>query len=272
MARCCGRSLTTKEYPPDDLEAFRQKKSEHRGIGSHAAEIFAAIGNMPPTMRQLAPGAIADLAGAVLHVAVLPGRGGAQCIWSHRPELADLHARRGMGRASASGCTRCVCFAFSFFLPKLAKAVGRKHTHSLCLLCGALGLMSVAIIHDKNMLLLSMVGVGIAWASTLSMPYSVLAGSLPAEHTGVYMGIFNFFIVLPEIIASLGLRLGDEPLAEQQPAGGGDCRRRVHGAGSGADAASGRSRSRGDTGSGCRLPGDATLIAVRLASRGRAAH
>ena len=54
------------------------------------------------------------------------------------------------------------------------------------------------------MLLLSMVGVGIAWASTLSMPYSVLAGSLPAEHTGVYMGIFNFFIVLPEIIASLG--------------------------------------------------------------------
>jgi maltose/moltooligosaccharide transporter len=97
-----------------------------------------------------------------------------------------------------------VCFVFSFFLPKLAKVVGRKHAHSLCLLCGALGLASVAVIHDKNLLLLSMAGVGIAWASTLSMPYSVLAGSLPAEHTGVYMGIFNFFIVLPEIIASLG--------------------------------------------------------------------
>jgi maltose/moltooligosaccharide transporter len=96
-----------------------------------------------------------------------------------------------------------VCFAFSFFLPMLAKAVGRKHAHSLCLLCGALGLLSVAVIHDKNLLLLSMTGVGIAWASTLSMPYSVLAGSLPPERTGVYMGIFNFFIVLPEIIASL---------------------------------------------------------------------
>jgi maltose/moltooligosaccharide transporter len=96
-----------------------------------------------------------------------------------------------------------VCFGFSFFLPWIAKKIGRKNTHSLCLLCGALGLLSVAIIHDKSLLLLSMTGVGIAWASTLSMPYSVLAGSLPPEKTGVYMGIFNFFIVLPEIVASL---------------------------------------------------------------------
>ena len=64
-------------------------------------------------------------------------------------------------------------------------------------------MISVAFIHNKFVLLLTMVGVGIAWASTLSMPYSVLAGSLPKEKTGVYMGIFNFFIVTPEIIASL---------------------------------------------------------------------
>jgi maltose/moltooligosaccharide transporter len=102
------------------------------------------------------------------------------------------------------GMYSAVCFGFSFFLPALAKMVGRKWAHSLSLLCGAFGLIAVAFIHDKNLLLLSMVGVGIAWASTLSMPYSVLAGSLPAEKTGVYMGIFNFFIVLPEIIASLG--------------------------------------------------------------------
>ena len=102
------------------------------------------------------------------------------------------------------GMYSAVCFVFSFVLPKLAQALGRKHTHSLCLLCGALGLLSVAFIHDKNFLLLSMIGIGIAWASTLSMPYAVLAGSLPADKTGVYMGIFNFFIVLPEIVASLG--------------------------------------------------------------------
>ena len=102
------------------------------------------------------------------------------------------------------GMYSAVCFVFSFVLPRLAQALGRKHTHSICLLCGALGLLSVAVIHDKNFLLLSMTGVGIAWASTLSMPYAILAGSLPADKTGVYMGIFNFFIVLPEIVASLG--------------------------------------------------------------------
>jgi maltose/moltooligosaccharide transporter len=88
-------------------------------------------------------------------------------------------------------------------LPAISRAIGRKNTHSLSLVCGAIGLISVVFIHDKYVLLLTMVGVGIAWASTLAMPYSVLAGSLPKEKTGVYMGIFNFFIVTPEIIASL---------------------------------------------------------------------
>jgi len=77
-------------------------------------------------------------------------------------------------------------------------------THSLCLLCGAAGLLSVAVVHDKNLLLASMTGVGIAWASTLAMPYAILAGSLPTAKNGIYMGIFNFFIVIPEITASLG--------------------------------------------------------------------
>ena len=97
-----------------------------------------------------------------------------------------------------------VCFAWAFALPALASKLGRKATHSLCLLCGAAGLMSVAVIHNKWLLFGSMVGVGIAWASTLAMPYAILAGSLPAEKTGIYMGIFNFFIVTPEIVASLG--------------------------------------------------------------------
>jgi maltose/moltooligosaccharide transporter len=89
-------------------------------------------------------------------------------------------------------------------LPPLAKLRGAKGTHALCLLAGAAGLASVAVIHTPSMLLLSMAGVGIAWASTLSMPYSMLANALPPGKTGVYMGIFNFFIVIPEIVASLG--------------------------------------------------------------------
>jgi maltose/moltooligosaccharide transporter len=194
--------VTTKEYPPEDLEAFRQHKAASRGIASQAAEIFAAIREMPQTMRQLAPVQLLTWLGLF-------------CMWLYFPVAVAHNVFGAADQTSPTythgvewagicfGMYSAVCFAFSFFLPSLAKAVGRKHAHSLCLLCGALGLLSVAIIHDKNFLLLSMVGVGIAWASTLSMPYSVLAGSLPADRTGVYMGIFNFFIVLPEIIASL---------------------------------------------------------------------
>jgi maltose/moltooligosaccharide transporter len=75
--------------------------------------------------------------------------------------------------------------------------------HAISLICGGLGLLSVYFIQDKWVLLVTMVGVGIAWASILSMPYAILSGALPAARMGVYMGIFNFFIVIPEIIASL---------------------------------------------------------------------
>jgi maltose/moltooligosaccharide transporter len=67
------------------------------------------------------------------------------------------------------------------------------------------GLLSVAVIGEKHLLLLSMAGVGVAWASIVSMPYAILSGSIPPARTGLYMGIFNFFIVIPEICASLGL-------------------------------------------------------------------
>jgi maltose/moltooligosaccharide transporter len=102
------------------------------------------------------------------------------------------------------GVYSLVCFGFSFALPALARNFGRRATHAVCLICGGLGLLSVAVIHSRFPLLLSMVGVGIAFASTLSMPFSILSGSLPAGKTGVYMGIFNSFVVIPEIIISSG--------------------------------------------------------------------
>jgi len=89
------------------------------------------------------------------------------------------------------------------FLPSLVERIGKCKTHSVCLLAGAAGFLSIPLIHDKWLLLLPMVGVGIAWASILSMPYSILAAAIPQNKMGIYMGIFNFFIVLPEITASL---------------------------------------------------------------------
>ncbi|MBP7274051.1 MAG: MFS transporter, partial [Saprospiraceae bacterium] len=96
-----------------------------------------------------------------------------------------------------------VTFLFSFILPSIANRLGKRNTHALCLAIGAFSLISVRYIDNQYMLLAAMMGVGIAWTSILSMPYAMLAGSIPAHRTGIYMGIFNFFIVLPEIIAAL---------------------------------------------------------------------
>ncbi len=90
----------------------------------------------------------------------------------------------------------------AFGLPVLAKLTSRKSTHSISLVIGGIGLLSFYLITNPNLLLLSMVAVGIAWASILSMPYAILTGSLPANKMGVYMGIFNFFIVIPQILAA----------------------------------------------------------------------
>jgi maltose/moltooligosaccharide transporter len=96
------------------------------------------------------------------------------------------------------------CFIVALALPKLAARTSRKTVHAFALVCGAVGLLSVYVIHDRYLLILSMVGVGIAWASILSMPYAILSTALPPHRMGVYMGVFNFFIVIPEIIAALG--------------------------------------------------------------------
>lgn len=90
----------------------------------------------------------------------------------------------------------------AFILPVLARKTSRKMAHAISLVIGGIGLMSFYVIKDPNLLLISMVGVGIAWASILSMPYAILTGSLPAAKMGVYMGIFNFFIVIPQIFAA----------------------------------------------------------------------
>jgi maltose/moltooligosaccharide transporter len=98
----------------------------------------------------------------------------------------------------------------AFLLPVLAFYTNRKITHAVALICGATGLISIYFITDPMMILVSMVGVGFAWASILAMPYAILAGSLPPEKMGIYMGIFNFFIVLPQILAAsiLGFIIG----------------------------------------------------------------
>jgi maltose/moltooligosaccharide transporter len=104
---------------------------------------------------------------------------------------------------TTSAILNLVTFGFSFTLAFWVSKLGKKYTHAMCLLLGGIGLISVFYITNVNYLFISMGLVGIAWASILSMPYSMLAGFIPEQKMGIYMGIFNFFIVLPEIIASI---------------------------------------------------------------------
>jgi maltose/moltooligosaccharide transporter len=87
-------------------------------------------------------------------------------------------------------------------LPWLARTIGKSRTHMLCLLCGALGYASFLVIKDPKTLILSEVGIGIAWASILAMPYAILASSLPQRKLGIYMGLFNIFIVVPQLLVA----------------------------------------------------------------------
>ena len=90
----------------------------------------------------------------------------------------------------------------AFLLPVLAKLTNRRITHSVSLIAGGLGLISIILFHTPGMLIISMLGIGLAWASILAMPYAILTGSLPSAKMGTYMGIFNFFIVIPQILAA----------------------------------------------------------------------
>ena len=197
--------FTAKEYPPADIGFKEKVKETRKGFGGGLSEILSSIKNMPPRMRAIALVQFFTWPGLFLmwfyySVAVAYNIFGA---------TSDTDPRFGDGRDFA-GLTlsyyNVITFGFAFVLPFIADRFGRKTTHSLCLLVGAAGLISVAFVSDKYMLFACMTCVGIAWASILSMPYAMLSPVLPRNKIGIYMGIFNFFIVLPEIIASLGFK------------------------------------------------------------------
>jgi maltose/moltooligosaccharide transporter len=205
--------FTSSELPPENLEEFERTRRKTYGsatgfskvfkvIGELLREISSAFSNMPKTMKQLAAVQIFTWLGLF-------------CMWMFFGLTTSYHVfgasnsndpRFALGQewgGNAFAVYSIVTFVIAFLLPGLAARTSRKTVHMMALICGGLGLLSVYLIQDKWILLLTMVGVGIAWASILSMPYAILSGALPAARMGVYMGIFNFFIVIPEIIASL---------------------------------------------------------------------
>jgi maltose/moltooligosaccharide transporter len=193
---------TTTEFPPEDMAAFERARRGKLGLGPLFREIGQSIREMPATMRQLAVVQLLTWLGLFcMWLFFVPAT--ARHVFGATDPQSELYAQGMEWGGFAFAFYSLTCFLVALALPRLAARTSRKTVHAAALVCGGVALLSVYLIHDRYLLLLSMVGVGIAWASILSMPYAILSTALPPNRMGVYMGVFNFSIVIPEIVASL---------------------------------------------------------------------
>ncbi len=190
--------IKTKEFPPQEYEKYHGKGESHStGLGN----IFKDFSKMPRTMRQL--GLVQFFSWFALfgmwvfttdsiatHIFNLPVTDKSSKLYREAQDWTGV----------IFGVYNLVSALYALTLPGIVKVVGRKKTHAISLLIGGIGLISIYFAPNKEFLILSMICVGIAWASILAMPYVILSSSIPAGKMGIYMGIFNFFITMPQIL------------------------------------------------------------------------
>lgn len=193
----------TKEYAPKEHAQYNDIDLEAETV-TEKTSILKLISNAPKIFWQL--GIVQFFSWFALFLMwVYTTRAIANQVWG-----AEALDPKSIGFNEAGDWTgvlfafySAVAALFSLLIPTIAKSIGRKKTYSFSLLLGGIGLASMYFIHDKNILLLSISGVGLAWAAILAMPYAMLSGSLPADKMGVYMGLFNATITIPQIAAGL---------------------------------------------------------------------
>ena len=193
----------TKEYGPKEHAQYNDIDLEAEHV-TEKTSILKLISNAPKIFWQL--GIVQFFSWFALFLMwVYTTRAIANQVWG--PEALDP---KSIGFNEAGDWTgvlfafySAVAALFSLLIPTIAKSIGRKKTYSFSLLMGGIGLASMYFVHDKTILLLSISGVGLAWAAILAMPYAMLSGSLPADKMGVYMGLFNATITIPQIAAGL---------------------------------------------------------------------
>jgi maltose/moltooligosaccharide transporter len=193
--------FTTKEYSPEELAHFNADKTIIQEEKSKFSDIFKDILAMPKTMKQLAPVQFFSWI-ALFGMWVFTTPAVAQHVYG----LAVTDTKSALFQDAGNwvgiifGVYNGVAMIYALLLPSIAHIIGRKMTHSLSLIAGAIGLLSIYFITNPTTLIYSMIGVGMAWGSILSMPYAILAPALPVRKMGIYMGIFNIFITVPQII------------------------------------------------------------------------
>jgi maltose/moltooligosaccharide transporter len=191
--------MRTKEYPPKEYALYNNISEED---AAQKTSFLQLLKQTPTTMLQLAVTQFFSWFSLFL-MWVYTTNGIAQSIWGTTdPKSAEFN--------EAGNWTGVIFAAYSVFaalyslvLTRISDKFGRKNTYAISLIAGGIGLLSMVFIKDKNLLFLSMIGVGIAWAAILAMPYAILSSALPAKQTGVYMGIFNATITIPQIVAGL---------------------------------------------------------------------
>ncbi|MGI9581978.1 MFS transporter [Chryseobacterium sp. RRHN12] len=195
--------ITTREYSPQEFADFEDGKEAEKQE-SKFSDIFKDFAAIPPQMKKL--GIVQFFSWfALFTMWVFTTSALATHHFGLSPEDTHSKAFNDAGDLTGKlfGMYNLWAIPFAFLLTPIAKVIGKKQTHALALLCGGLGLVSMYFIKDVNNLWISMIGLGFAWASILAMPYAMLIEVIPQRKMGVYMGIFNFFIVIPQIINGL---------------------------------------------------------------------
>lgn len=206
---------TTKEHPLSqaELEAMRAKSKGPRAI---FAEIVEAIRDMPPTMRQLG-------------LVMLLQWYGMFCYWQYitlsistslfgtTDPTSQAFRDANLINGQIGSFYNLVAFVSALAMIPVTRKFGPKLTHAACLVAAGVGMMCIPEIKQQHLLFIPMVGVGLAWASIMGNPYIILAKSIPAERTGVYMGIFNMFIVVPMLVQIATLPLYYKSLLAGNP-------------------------------------------------------
>lgn len=203
--------FSTKEYSPEELAQFEDemahqetKVADTNPKESSLLDIFDDFRKMPTTMRQLSWVQFFSWFGLFgMWVFTTPAIAHHIYGLPISDSKSEAYQNAGDWVGVLFGIYNLVSAFYAFALPYIAKKFGRKLTHSISLIIGGIGLISIYFVPNENWLILSMVAVGIAWASILSMPYAILAGSISPMKMGVYMGIFNFFVVIPQIVNAL---------------------------------------------------------------------
>jgi maltose/moltooligosaccharide transporter len=196
--------VRTKEYPPEIHHSFKEEKTDAATVAKSKGleNIFKDIAHMPKTMMELGVTQFFSWF-ALFTVWVYMTPAVADRIYGTTDPFSENYQKAGDWVGIIFGVYNLVAMFYALALPAIAAKTSRKFAHAISLVAGGIGLISVFFITTPTGLIFSMIGLGIAWASILAMPYAILAGAIPPAKMGVYMGIFNFFITIPQIISSL---------------------------------------------------------------------